>query len=237
MMVEHSSNHNEITGEEAIFRLKHSGNPHCYLTRYSQSKNKYVLTVYKKDRPKDVEKHFPLIIENERRKIEGKEKVFASLADLLHYYERERINPSLPNVGHNLILVEYSGRQATLGGNMMGQHSSYHNIITKEEAMRRPRHSSLPHCYLTYFNSEGQTYMLAVYLRQRRDKVEKHFPIIVSHGMHRLEGAFDNQDSYESIDKLLQHYGTHRVDPSLVNIGQNYSLEVYNQRSRRCVIA
>ena len=237
MMEEHSSYHNAITGEEAILRLKNSGHPHCYLTRYSLSTSVYVLTVYKKERPADVEEHYPLNIENNKRKIEGKENDYASLAELLHYYEHARINPSLPYIGHNYTLEEYMQRQRAIRGNMMGQHSSYHNGITEEEANRRLRHSSLPHSYLTYFNNDKQTYMLAVYQRQGCNRVEKHFPITISHGMHQLQldEVMDDQESFESIDRLLQHYAVHRVDPSLVNIGQNYTLEMYRERPV-CVI-
>ena len=237
MMEEHSSYHSVITGREAMIRLKHSGYPHCYLTRFSRSKQKYILMVYKKERRVDVEARFTLIINNRKRKIEGSEKDFDNLDDLLRYYEHARVNPSLPSIGHNYTLEEYTERRRANGGNSIGQHISYHHVITEEEAMRRIRRSGQNHCYLTYFNSEKQTYMLAVYQRQGRNKVEKHFPITISHGMHhlQLDEVMDDQESFESIDRLIQHYAMHRVDPSLINIGQNYTLQMYRQR-RRCII-
>ena len=110
LMEEHSSHHNAITGEEAINRLKHSGLPHCYLTRYSQDKLIYVLTVYWKQRPMDVEEHFHLRTEEGRCKIVGKRQEFESIEKLLEHYEKHRISPSLPTIGKNYEFEDYNSR-------------------------------------------------------------------------------------------------------------------------------
>ena len=101
MLGDHPSYHQCICGEEAIRRLKASGHPCCYLTRYSEKKESYILTVYKKQRPKDTKKHFIIIIKNNGRlKIEGETEVhFKRIEELLEYYETHRIHPSLKTIG------------------------------------------------------------------------------------------------------------------------------------------
>ena len=111
MMGEHSSYHNAITGDEAIRRLRNSGLPHCYLTRYSKTKQKYVLTVYQKQRPEDVEEHFPIAIRSGKHKIEGKIEEFENIGGMLKHYESKRINPSLPDIGQVYALDLYNTRQ------------------------------------------------------------------------------------------------------------------------------
>ena len=111
MMEEHTSYHNAITGEEAICRLKQSGLPHCYLTRYSQDKLIYVLTVYWRQRPQDVEEHFELRNEQGRCKIARKHQEFENLKELLEHYEQHRISPSLPNIGQNYMFQTYNARK------------------------------------------------------------------------------------------------------------------------------
>ena len=100
MMGEHSSYHQSIPGEEAIRRLRASGQPHCYLTRYSEASNSYVLSVYQRQRPKDVEKHFAIKIKDGKLNINGTTEYFGDIGQLLVFYEEKRIHPSLRNIGH-----------------------------------------------------------------------------------------------------------------------------------------
>ena len=227
-MGDHSSYHNAITEEVAINRLRQSDNPHCYLTYFNEG-GKYVLAVYKKQHPQDVEVHYPMILRAGKYKIDEKDEKFDDVLSLLNYYERHRISPSLATIGTNYTLQDYEIFQARAENNMMGEHTSYHNQITPQEAMNRLKKSGRRHCYLTYFNREQQKYMLAVYEKQER--VEMHYPIIIRGGMHKLEGK---PDSFNSIDELLQHYTENRVDPALSRIGENYTLKAYNDKF--CII-
>ena len=109
MMGEHSSYHQSIPGAEAIRRLKGSGHPCCYLTRYSESQKSYILTVYRKQSPKDEERHFKIVIEHNRQhRIEGQTASFSDIGQLLTYYETHRIHPSLKNIGHNYTEDDYN---------------------------------------------------------------------------------------------------------------------------------
>ena len=227
----HSSYHNDITAEEAMSRLKQSGHNHCYLTYFSKEKRVYFLAVYLNHIPHDVEEHFAIIMVSNKYKIEGKNEEFDSFESLLDHYTSKRFNPCLPGVGYSYSFDDYSEKQKSPQYNMMGEHSSYHSAITEEEAMHRLQRSGQPHCYLTYFNEAKQKYVLAVYQKQHRD-VRKHFPIIIRDGMHKLERK---QEEFDSIDKLLEHYKTKRIDPSLANIGNNYMLESYSPK--KCVIS
>ena len=109
MMEEHSSYHNSIPGEEAVRRLKLHGR-HCYLTRYSEHQKSYILSVYQRDKPRDIVKHFEIVKgANARYKIKGQDDVqdFKSIEELLEHYEHTRIHPSLGTIGENCTKEEY----------------------------------------------------------------------------------------------------------------------------------
>ncbi len=107
-MEEHSSYHQSIPGVEAERRLKKSGLGHCYLTRYSEQDGCYKLTIYKKQRPLDVFKHF--LISTGHCRIQGKEERFESIQELLEHYENNRIDPALKTIGKNYTEEEYERR-------------------------------------------------------------------------------------------------------------------------------
>ena len=227
--MEHDSYHDSITEEEAMNRLRQSEKPHCYLTYFSEENQKHMLAVFKKQPPDNTEEHFPITFKAGKYKIEAKVPKFDDAESLLDYYAAHRISRSLASIGTNYTLEEYDTNQARVENNMMGEHTSYHNQITPQEAMNRLKKSGRRHCYLTYFNREQQKYVLAVY--EKREGVEIHYSIIIRGGMHKLEGK---PGSFNSIDELLQHYTENRVDPALSRIGENYTLEAYNDRF--CII-
>ena len=100
-MGEHSSYHNSIPGQEAERRLKLFSR-HCYLTRYSELSNCYVLSVYQKEKPKDIIKHFKITLKDGRKhKIDGKSMEFESISELLNHYEQNRIDFALKSIGDN----------------------------------------------------------------------------------------------------------------------------------------
>lgn len=108
---DHPGYHYSISGDEAMQRLKTSGHECCYLTRFSENHNSYILSVYKKHRPSDVEKHFQITIDaNERVGIEG-HQMFRSIEEFLDHYEKDPIHPSLKNIGHKYTEEEYLAKQ------------------------------------------------------------------------------------------------------------------------------
>ena len=108
MMDPHPSYHLTITSHEAEHWLRKSGN-HCYLTRYSQGNKCYVLTVYQKE-PYQM-KHYPVRFnqQGQRKKyhIEGKEKEFDSLEDMLHHYENNPIDHGFMSIGRQVTKKEW----------------------------------------------------------------------------------------------------------------------------------
>ena len=155
MMGEHDSYHGSITGEEAIRRLKHSGYPLCYLTRFSEGQHRYMLTVYM-HAPNIVENHFRIAIVYGKYKIEGKAVEFETIQQLLDHYAAERINPSVERIGQKYSFEDYNARQRWIEGNSLGGHSSYHVAITEEDAIERLKQSGYDHCYLTHFSEQKQ---------------------------------------------------------------------------------
>ena len=106
-MGEHTSYHQSIPREEAEERLKQFGK-HCYLTRFSDLHDCYVLSVYQKQKPTDVMKHFKIIINDDGKNlIDGKEEDFDEIGQLLVYYENHRIDPALKTIGRNCIEEDY----------------------------------------------------------------------------------------------------------------------------------
>ena len=111
MLGDHSSYHQSIQGDEAEKRLKES-HTHCYLTRFSDRGDCYVLSVYMQQTPIDVMKHFKIIIKDDSKVlIEGKDEEFDNIGLLLHNYEQKRIDPALPTIGKNCVEKEYKDRK------------------------------------------------------------------------------------------------------------------------------
>ena len=110
MMGEHSSYHQSIPGVEAERRLKSFGR-HSYLTRYSKARENYMLTVFERRPPEHEVQHFKIIIQDDgKHRIEGKEKTFADIEELLEHYENNRIDPSFRTIGQNYTEEEYKRR-------------------------------------------------------------------------------------------------------------------------------
>ena len=97
-MDEHPSYHGSITSEEAKRRLQMWGGL-CYLTRFSKSNQRYMLSVYQDKL--DIIKHFRLLIDRDRNyaQIQGKRQSFKNIDRLLHHYEYERISPAFRSIG------------------------------------------------------------------------------------------------------------------------------------------
>ena len=113
----HESYHHAITGAEAEKRLRGCGN-HCYLTRYSEERKCYMLSVYQK-MPNHVMKNFQITFqhydENDKMyKIEGKTKEFGGLQEMLRYYEQKPIDPAFSNIGRCITEQEYISKWCTI---------------------------------------------------------------------------------------------------------------------------
>lgn len=110
----HDSFHKALTGKEAVERLKICGSNHCYLTRYSEAKKCYRLTVYKKEQ-KETVKHFQLSIEKKGEgeqkvyKIDGKTAIFSSIHEMLQHYENKQIDPAILTIGQFVTEQQYLG--------------------------------------------------------------------------------------------------------------------------------
>ena len=112
-MGEHESYHENITGKEAEKRLKKL-KKRSYLTRYSEIEESYILTVFEPRTPKYVIQHYKIIIENGRCNIDGKERDFENIDELLIYYERNRIHNAFKNIGQKYTLAEHNDGFCTL---------------------------------------------------------------------------------------------------------------------------
>ncbi len=113
MMDEHASYHEEITGDEAEKRLKLCST-HGYLTRHSKENQSYVLSVHKQTDSDNLFKHFPIHFTNGDRKmyqIGERGKEFVNLLEMLNFYERTRIDPSLKSIGAIVTEDDYCRRK------------------------------------------------------------------------------------------------------------------------------
>ena len=106
MLEEHSSYHQSISGKEAERRLKRHGGL-CYLTRYSEAKRSYILTVYQKS-PTYAMKHFKIMIDcNGKKSIEKKQMKFDTVGELLTHYESTRLDPAFRTIGERFTEDDY----------------------------------------------------------------------------------------------------------------------------------
>lgn len=98
MYPEHKGFHHAITSKEAEQRLARKGG-NCYLTRYSDSNCRYILSVYQ-SRPTRIVKHFKIgRSEDGKYRIDGKQKSFDNIESLLRYYEMNSIDPAFASIG------------------------------------------------------------------------------------------------------------------------------------------
>ena len=107
MIEAHSSYHLSIPGSEAIRRLQSSGKDCCYLTRFSENQDCYILSVFMKQTPQNVDMHFQIMIEGSKKRLRGHTLSFDHIDDLLAHYEKKEIHPSLWNIGYNYTEKEY----------------------------------------------------------------------------------------------------------------------------------
>lgn len=102
-ITQHLCYHGPITGEDAKLKLQQQvGN--CYLVRYSNSQDQYILSVLKKgDDSAEILQHFVINIETmhyqHEYEIEGSEKRFDDFSRLLQFYENNQISPEIECIG------------------------------------------------------------------------------------------------------------------------------------------
>ncbi len=104
LMKNHSSYFGIMSGLEAEQLLTAMGKD-CYLTRYSQLNEAYLLSVMKMTQNGDNHfEHFKLMIDNEKEyyEIDGYEKSFKNIDELLDYYQSNPITPRITNIGQCL---------------------------------------------------------------------------------------------------------------------------------------
>ena len=114
-MPEHSSYHGDISGPEAERILKESPKRNCYLTRYSRNSSTYTLSVVYIYNNQDKVLHLKLSIDNERlqHSLEGTEKIFTTLNELLQYYENNPLSPEIRNLGSPCLPSSHLQRKKT----------------------------------------------------------------------------------------------------------------------------
>lgn len=112
IMEDHDSYHGPITGEEAATRLSMERTD-CYLTRFSNKLNSYVLSVKKRD-PKIPLGNFRLIIDQmygRNTYIDGMERRFNNTDELLTYYEQHPIHPLYNRIGRRFTKEDFNHTQ------------------------------------------------------------------------------------------------------------------------------
>lgn len=98
--------HGVMTGKQAEAKLKQNGDD-CYLIRYSEVREIYVLTVARegKEGEESITKHFKINISSKSDgqgnlyEIEGSEKKFENVSALLKFYESNAVSPKMCSIG------------------------------------------------------------------------------------------------------------------------------------------
>lgn len=102
--LDQESFHGCICGPVAISRLK-ATKKDCYLIRYSQNQEKYVLSILKRglgqDEDNDLVMEFEIIVTDRGKRctISGCDKSFRSVSDLLLCHQSMPLHPSIANIG------------------------------------------------------------------------------------------------------------------------------------------
>ena len=219
-MGEHDSYHQRISAEEAEKRLKKYDGNRCYLTRFSQNNNHYVLSVYQKIPTQEIE-HYGIDIQDGKYKIQGKEDVFNDVTQMLKHYEQKRLDPAFKNIGKMFTEEDYL---SALNRNpLMGEHPSYHQSMGAEEAEQRLKKCDGDCCYLTRFREENRKYMLSV-SQKRPTRSIKHFQIDIRDGKCSI---FERTEVFDDITQMLEHYEYNRLDPAFKTIGKMFTEEDY----------
>ncbi len=124
LMKNHSSYFGIKTGLEAEQLLTAMGED-CYLTRYSQQNRAYLLSVMKTTQcgGDNHFEHFKLLIDNkvEGYEIDGYEKSFKNIDNLLRYYQSNPITPRITSIGQQYL----SGDDGGAPLNLQPAHSKY----------------------------------------------------------------------------------------------------------------
>lgn len=102
----HPSYHGAINKEKAEQALsKRGGN--CYLTRYSQTRDQYTLSVCRKKGTEWVFQNFDIIITNDdghvAYEISGTEEKFTSIIKMLDFYKEFPLNHYVDSIGEELL--------------------------------------------------------------------------------------------------------------------------------------
>lgn len=107
MVANHSSYHEALTGKLAENRLKLFCNytmncNRCYLTRYSSERDKYVLSIYTRERDTESTLHYEIVVSSQGKlQIKGKAQEFDDIEKLLEHYENNVFDARLKNIGRN----------------------------------------------------------------------------------------------------------------------------------------
>ena len=108
-MEDHQSYHGNITGDEAVRRLK-MAKVDAYLTRFSSRHGRYMITVFKPEPSKTIG-NFKLVIDKKSQirkyAVEGMERSFQNIDLLLVYYESNRIHPIFDNIGRRFTVQSF----------------------------------------------------------------------------------------------------------------------------------
>jgi hypothetical protein len=117
-------------------------------------------------------------------------------------------------------------------GDMIGEHPSYHQAITGEEAERRLRRFC-GHCFLTRYSEKREKYILSTFKNLKPEPVIRHFAIIKKHGKVHIEGI-DN--THDDLQALLTYYQEHRVNQAVKSIGRQCDYREKDYMKSSCVI-
>ena len=99
LFMKSSSFHGAMTKKEAELTLENHGSNRCYLTRYCTTKKLYLLSTMTKQEEGYRHDHFIINIDEEILALEGTEKKFNEIIELLHFYERNPVNFEISNIG------------------------------------------------------------------------------------------------------------------------------------------
>lgn len=99
----HSSYHGTMNGDEAEATLQEQqGCDCCYITRYSEVRDEYILSVLHREEGESVFKNFIIISNENDYEISGSEEKFSNLDELLEFYRKHPLIHHIDGIGEEI---------------------------------------------------------------------------------------------------------------------------------------
>ena len=128
-MPNHPSYHGELTTKKAEERLSMAmaSGGNCYLTRYSKTRESYVLSTIVFHNGIREPVHIKLNVDTEKGcySLEGTKKIFCTLNEFLNYFENNPLSPDIRSIGSPCLPPDHYQHTMSATARMTGEYPEF----------------------------------------------------------------------------------------------------------------